>query len=596
MSLPHWNLSNVFPGLESPEFKRAAVNLAGLIDETDRFLDGSGIAPGAARADGAGGIVNGFIERANAAEESYWTLRNYTHSFVTTDSYNTTARRVYSELDALYARMTQHRVRFKGWLGGLALLDPPVWEYPGAAREHAFYLRDAMEQSRHLMSQSEEAIASELGLSGIVAWHKLQGTVTSQLTVKFARGGKDERLPIAALQNLSRDPDPDVRRRAYEAELGAWASVREPLAACMNGVKGAMTTLNRRRGWEDSLAQSLHQARIDRATLDAMMGAMQDSFPAFRKYLRAKARRLGGDALPWWNLFAPVGGEAGRAFTGPQTREFVVGQFGAFSVHMAQLAERAFASDWIDAEPREGKRGGAFCMGLPAVHEPRVLCNFDGSLDQVFTVAHELGHAFHYDCQKGRTELQRDTPMTLSETASIFCETLITEAALARTSGPDEELTILETFLQGATQVIVDIASRLMFECEVFGRRAEAELSADDFCEIMLRCQKATYGDGLDERHLHSYMWAWKPHYYRDDIQFYNYPYAFGLLFGLGLFAIYKQRGSSFAADYETLLASTGEDTPANLAARFGFDIRRRDFWANSLKVIESRVERYCAL
>ena len=235
-------------------------------------------------------------------------------------------------------------------------------------------------------------------------------------------------------------------------------------------------------------------------------------------------------------------------------------------------------------------------MGLPGIGESRILCNFDGSLDQLFTIAHELGHAYHNDCQTGKPELQTVTPMTLAETASTFCETLVTDAALAAAASPAEELSILETFLTGATQVTVDITSRYLFEKEVFERRAEAELSADDFCEIMLRCQAATYGDGLDERYRHPYMWAWKPHYYRTELSFYNYPYAFGLLFGIGLYAEYQQRGQAFLADYQALLAATGEASPADLAARFGIDLRAPAFWEASLAVIGKRIERYISL
>jgi len=235
-------------------------------------------------------------------------------------------------------------------------------------------------------------------------------------------------------------------------------------------------------------------------------------------------------------------------------------------------------------------------MGVPGVEESRVLCNFDGSLDQVSTVAHELGHAFHNECLVGKTMLQRSTPMTLAETASIMNETIITNAALSEASKPEEELSILETYLIGSSQVIVDITSRFLFEKEVFERRANSELSADDFCEIMVRRQKETYGNGLSEEFMHQYMWAWKIHYYIPSFSFYNYPYAFGLLFGTGLYAAYKEQGKKFVKDYEALLASTGEATPAELASRFGFDIRKSDFWRNSIRIIEEKVNRYIEL
>jgi oligoendopeptidase F len=186
--------------------------------------------------------------------------------------------------------------------------------------------------------------------------------------------------------------------------------------------------------------------------------------------------------------------------------------------------------------------------------------------------------------------------MTLAETASIMNETIVMEAVLAQTTDPQEQLAIIETQLIGDAQVIVDIYSRYLFEKEVFDRREKSELSAADLCDIMERAQKASYGEGLDERYLHKYMWTWKPHYYYSGLSFYNFPYAFGLLFGTGLYAIYQERGADFVPDYKSLLASTGEASAADLAARFGIDIRTRRFWEDSLGVIGKRIERYCKL
>ena len=237
-------------------------------------------------------------------------------------------------------------------------------------------------------------------------------------------------------------------------------------------------------------------------------------------------------------------------------------------------------------------------MVVPNVKESRILSNFDGTFDQVSTLAHELGHAFHNQCiyNAGKTPLQSETPMTLAETASIMCETIVTNALLDKSTDPADELSILETSLNGASQVIVDIYSRYLFEKEVFERRVDAELSAEDFCEIMENAQKATYGNALDERYLHKYMWTWKPHYYSTGLSFYNFPYAFGLLFATGLYAIYQQQGNEFIPDYINLLASTGEGRAAELADQFGINIREKNFWEDSLKVIEKQVDRYCEI
>lgn len=595
--LPHWDLSNVYPGLESAEFKAAQAELESGLADLESYLDNAGIRnEEALPAEQLKPAIDGYLERANRLLRLYSTLRAFIWSYVSTDSFDTSARRKLSEMEQRQVRLHKIDTAFHAWIGRNQEGLPAALEQPGPAREHAFYLRELAEQSRYLMSTIEEELAAELATSGSNAWGRLQGTVTSQLSVDFERQGKVEKLAITALQNLSHDPDPDVRKRAYEAELAAWESVREPLAAALNGVKGASITLHKRRGRWDALHAALDQARIDQDTLEAMLGAMQDSFPAFRRYLRAKARKLGhAGGLPWYDLFAPITANE-RFYTWDETRSFITAQFASFSERLAGLAQRAFEKRWIDAEPRPGKRGGAFCMPVDMVNESRVLCNFDGSLDQVFTVAHELGHAFHNDCFRGKTRLQTLTPMTLAETASIFCETIVTEAALLQAASPEEELAILEPALMGATQVIVDISSRFRFEKAVFERREQAELSADDFCALMLQAQKDTYADGLDENVLNPYMWTWKPHYYRAELNFYNFPYAFGLLFGTGLYAIYQQRGKSFVGDYEALLASTGEDSAAALAGRFGIDLRSRAFWRDSLAVFEKRVERYEAL
>jgi pepF/M3 family oligoendopeptidase len=596
--LPHWDLSNVYPGPESEQFKQAMVNLQKQVEGLDTYLNEHKIirsSPASTLPD-TKAVVDGYLERTNAVLRLFSTLTAYVSSFVTTDSYNTTAKRLESELEALGVGLRKQEIRFQGWIGSVADTLPQVVSQQGPAKEHAFYINETAEQSRYMMSDAEESLAADLDLSGGNAWGKLQGTVCSQLMVNFNLHGKTEKLPITALQNLNHDPDPEVRRRAYEVELVAWESVREPLAAALNGVKGEVAVVDKRRGRTDALHASLDRSRLDRETLETMLKVMRESFPMFRRYFKAKAKRLGHQgALPWWDLFAPVG-KCEKRYSWNEAKRFILTQFQTFSDHLAELAQRAFDHNWIDAEPRNGKRGGAFCMGIPAVDESRILCNFDGSIDQVSTVAHELGHAFHNDCQIGKTILQTITPMTLAETASIFNETIIANAAIAQAKGSEEELAILEAQLINASQIIVDISSRFLFEREVFVRREKSELSADDFCEIMIRCQKDTYGDGLDKRYLHKYMWAWKPHYYSPSFSFYNYPYAFGLLFGTGLYAIYRERGRQFTKDYETLLARTGEGTPAQLAARFEIDIRKPDFWQASVKVIEDRVQQYLKL
>ena len=500
-----------------------------------------------------------------------------------------------SECEQASLPMDKLFFRLRRWLGELEPKLDRIMKKNDTARAHALMLQEAAQQSRYQMSDDLEALASELSLSGANAFEKLQGTVTSQLSVDFELDGKMQKLPMPALINLRSHADENTRRQGYEAENKAWESVKETLAACLNGVKGHAGTLDKRRGRKAAIDAALEAARIDRKTLDAMLGAMQASFPMFRTYFKAKASKLGKEKLAWWDIFAPLGSTK-KVYSFEEARDFILENFGKFSPDLRAFAKRAFDKHWIDAEQRDGKRGGAFCMGIARVKESRVLSNFDGSWTQVTTLAHELGHGFHNNCAfaAGKTELQQRTPMTLAETASTMCETIVTEAVLASTQDPQERLAVLEAQIQNAAQIVVDIYSRYLFETEVFERRHKAELSADDFCEIMERAQKATYGDALDERYLQKYMWTWKPHYYSPGLSFYNFPYSFGLLFATGLYAIYQRRGPEFVDDYKNLLASTGEARPAALARRFGIDIRTPAFWEDSLAVIGKQIDRFC--
>ncbi len=594
---PRWDLTNVYPSLSSPEYAAGFESLQSMVAELSAYLDTAEILDASAEPALLTEKLNGLVERFNAISELGNTIDAYIYSFVSTDSFNQEALKKLSEYEIAAVELEKTETRLMAWVGKLGDGLPQLTRLPGAAHEHAFFLQEIAEQSRYLMSQAEEELASELNLSGANGWGKLQNTIVSQHSVDFELDGKIEKLSMPAIINLSSHPDEDVRRRAYEAEQTAWAGMREPAAAAMNGIKGAVNTLNKHRRRTDCLHSALDINRIDRATLEAMLSAVRQSLPMFRRYFHAKARLLGRERLPWWDLFAPVG-RVTRTYTFEEARQFILENFNKFTPELAEFADHAFTHNWIDAEQRAGKTAGAFCMPLPAVKESRVLLSFDGSLDGVNTLAHELGHAFHNHClyQANRTPIQHRLPMTMAETASIMCETIVSSAVLENAASDDERRAILDNALITDSQVVVDIYSRFLFEKEVFERRESAELSADDLCGIMTRVQKESYGDGLDENHLHPYMWVWKPHYYDALLSFYNFPYTFGLLFGIGLFAIYQQRGTEFIPQYKALLAGTGMDRAAEIADGFGINIRQPEFWQNSIGIIGQRLEKYIAL
>jgi len=587
-SLPRWDMTPVYPGLASPEFDQGFAHFARQVSELVELFDSHGIG-----ARPAGTLVSSVVhsfetvtERMNTVLAASMTLGAYLNCFVTTNTQDTLAQARYSEFQQHEARLSLLDTRYAAWIGSLDVQDLLARSH--LARDHTYMLHKASIQARHLMSPAEEDLACELELSSGACWEKLHSDVTSQIVVPLEVHGERMELPMSRVRNFADDPDREVRRRAYEAELAAWKKAAVPLAAAMNGIKGEVNTLARRRGWASPLDASLFESNIDRETLEAMLTAARESFPDFSRYLRAKARALGLPELAWYDLFAPVGRET-HTWEFEQARTFIIEKFGSYSQRLADFAARAFRERWIDAEPRAGKVDGAYCTSVRA-DESRVFANFKPSFHGVGTLAHELGHAYHNLNLADRTMLQRETPMTLAETASIFCETIITHAALAR-ADKDEQIAILENSLQGSCQVVVDITSRFLFETRACERRCQRELSIDEFNALMLEAQRETYGDGLDEARLHPYMWAMKPHYYSTRFSFYNYPYMFGLLFGLGLYARYQEDPAGFKTGYDELLSSTGLGDAATMAARFGIDIRSLDFWRSSLDIVRKDID-----
>lgn len=590
-ALPHWDMTPLFPRLESLEFTSAVENLKTKLGELEKEVQRLG--KNAPITDETIASYDSLTQQLNALYEHGMEIRGFVAGFTTVDSRNETAQARESELRSIFARASMVGTRYTAWLGSLDTEE--LIQRSEVAEEHAYAARQAQIEASHLMAQPEEDLASQLAISGGHAWGKLHADLSSQIMVEVEKEiGKPEMLAMTEVRNLENDPDRGVRQRAYEAEVAAWKQWETPLAATLNGVKGQHLTLAERRGWEDVLDEALFQNHIDRETLEAMMGAAQDAFPDLHRYFAAKAKALGIDKLAWYDLAAPLGTD-GRTWEWNDAVSFINEQFGTYSDELRGLSERAFNERWIDAEPRSGKVGGAFCMPVqPGVS--RVLANFSPSFDGVSTLAHELGHAYHNVCEKDRTMIQAmATPMTLAETASTFCETILRKAAL-KTVGTEEQIGILEGALQDAAGITVDITSRFIFEKSVFGKRQERELSADEFCQLMVDAQKQTYGDAIEESTLHPYMWAVKPHYYAMDYAYYNYPYMFGLLFGLGLYAQYEQDPDSFRQNYDELLASTGMADAAELADRFGIDIRSKEFWTGSLDVIREDIERFVKL
>ncbi|MFE1626474.1 M3 family oligoendopeptidase [Brevibacillus reuszeri] len=585
-----WNLDVLYTSFDSPECKADWEKLCREMDEVKSWA-GQNLQS----KEDAVAKMETYLIKLTSALQTQARLYSFAELTASVDAKNTDALQLIERIQDQSVELVEPEVLFQKWLGSLENLEALISESP-LLETHRFYLSELSEKSKYMLSEREEIILAKMKNTGSNAWTKLHEMLTSTLLVNITVDGEKKQLPLPVVRNMAYEKDAAVRKNAYEAELAAYKKIEESSAASLNGIKGEVITVAKLRGYDSPLDKTLKDSRMDKETLDAMLTAMRESLPAFHTYFRKKAELLGhaNSQLPFYDLFAPVG-EADMRFTYQEARDFIVKHFGSFSEKLANYAARAFDNKWIDAETREGKRGGAFCYNLHFVGESRIMANYTGSYNDVSTLAHELGHGYHGDCLVDEAFLNSDYPMPIAETASILCETIIAKAALAQAT-PDEAFAILENDISGASQVIVDIYSRYLFETELFARRENGSLSVQELKDIILQAQKDAYGEGLDPSILHPYMWVCKPHYYSADFNFYNFPYAFGLLFAKGLYAEYLKRGDSFVEQYDQLLSVTGKQSIADVATIMDVNVRSVDFWRNSLALVAKDIETFVEL
>lgn len=575
-----WSLDSLYSGFQDENFDLDIQKLNDLIKDFKDYAEKLD----SANPEKEVKTIIGYLESISVTANkigSYISLRQSTN---TTDS-ETTA--LMQKLEELLSDISKEEAMVKKYIANVENLDAII-QNDSKLKEYEFLFKEIRIEAEHTLSDDVEEVVAKMNLSGGSAWSSLQQYLTSILEVDY----KGEAITLPEVRNLAYDPDPQVRKSAYEAELASYEKINDAISFSLNNIKSQVNTISSLRGYDSALDMTLEQSRMSQKTLDAMFEAIKEYLPKFHQYLKRKGELLGHkNGLPWWDLFAPLG-NTHKSFTIEDAKEYLEDHFRPFSDDLADMIVGAFENDWIDFYPRSGKVGGAFCSNLPFIKESRILTNFDGSLSDVVTLAHELGHAYHGLHIEDHLPLNTDYSMPVAETASNFNETLIMKAAIDEAEG-GEKITLLESSLQDTTQIICDIYSRFLFESEVFERRKESFLFSDDLKELMLETQRKAYGDGLDHNYLHPYMWINKSHYYRDSLSYYNFPYAFGGLFAQGLYAKYQEQGSDFVPQYKALLKATTVNTVEDVAKMADIDLTKPEFWRQSLQAVSNSIDEF---
>ena len=609
-TIPRWNLDSIFSSIESPEYKDALSEFTSGMENLGSLLDSARTFIKQANENFDFPVwLKGFLESDQKVSALATTLNAYSYIIYSVDTTNTDFLNNITKIDNLLLRYRQIELKFKSVLlanGGR--LEDFYTRFP-EFNDYRYILSEILEETKHQMSQSEEKLAGELQQTGGDAWDRLHEQIISNL--KDSETGKT----FNEIRNDAYSDDKNLRKSSYEKEISLLKQNEIAFAACLNNLKGETLTLNRHRKWQKPLDRALFSSRLSQKTLDSLIGAIEESLPVWRKYFKAKAEFLrknnltesedNSGGLAFYDLFAPMTVVSTRSttendsllsknWTFSEARDYVIDRYNSFSTQMGDFAKKAFAENWIDAEVREGKVGGAYDEDFPLGHQSRIMTNFTGAFSDIITLAHELGHAYHFSCMKGKPAAFFSYPMTLAETASTFAETIVKQDMISKCS-KNEKLQILDLDLQDASQVLVDILCRFYFEKSVFDEREKGELSAEDFCRLMRKAQEKSYGDGLGSER-HEYMWAVKSHYYSTGLDFYNFPYAFGQLFAAGLFARYQKEGKDFAKSYAELLSNTGNRKCEDLCKKAGFDITEKEFWKSGIEMYAREVEEFAEM
>ena len=522
-----WNLDPIYKGFEDPAFENDMKALQQAVSQVEAYT------AKLSEAEPLEGLKKGIAlqeECVNLINK----LAGYASLRQAADTKNPEAGSQMGRVMSLYSAMAAPLAAFQEWATRIPNLMELV-KGDENLKDYEFLFSKMLQSSKYLLPGIAEAVAARYELSGGNAWADMHQYLTSTVPVEYQ--GKTTNL--SSIRNLAYDPDPAVRKAAYEAELQCYDRIKDPIAYALNSLKLETISDCQLRGYDSPLDRTLKNADMSRETLDAMLSAMDEYLPKFWHYLQVKGKALGHEnGLPWYDLFAPMGKSSTR-FTAESTRDYLVGLFAEFDEEESQMIARAFDNAWIDFYPRDGKAGGAFCAGVECLGESRILTNFDGMFTDVVTLAHELGHAFHNHNIRNQRPLNMDYSMPVAETASTFTECVVMASAIKKAADKQEQLALIESQLQDATQIICDIYSRYRFESMVFEHREEQFMDADTLCSFMLEAQKQCYGTGLDPQVMHPYMWVCKGHYYGST--FYNFPYAFGGLFARGLHALYEK-------------------------------------------------------
>ncbi|HJF32567.1 MAG TPA: M3 family oligoendopeptidase [Sporosarcina psychrophila] len=514
--------------------------------------------------------------------------------FLAADTTDKKALQLQGETGSLGARFSTVGLKIRQTL---AKADEDTWNgliESDELKEFAFVLNEWREEVELKLSEQEESLITSLSVDGYHGWGQLYDMLVGDIKIKIELAGEQKELSVGQANNLSSHEDANVRKSSFEALEEAWEGKEDFFASALNHIAGFRLEVYKKRGWNSVLKEPLLRNRMSEETLDAMWGAIGANKAPFVEYLKVKARMLGTEKMNWYDIDAPVTAST-KKMSYQEGAEFILKHFGEFGPELEAFSRQAFEDSWIEAEDRPNKRPGGFCTGMPVSEQSRIFMTYSGTMSNVATLAHELGHAFHSYALRPVHWMNRQYAMGVAETASTFAEMIVADAAVKAAETKDEKIALLEDKIQRSVAFFMNIHARFLFETRFYEERKSGIVPAARLNELMAEAQQEAYGDALDTVHPH--FWASKLHFYITGVQFYNFPYTFGYLFSLSIYAKALEDGAGFEQKYMALLRDTAVMSVEDLAMKhLGEDITKQEFWAKGVALCVKDVEEFLEL
>ncbi|WP_339227505.1 M3 family oligoendopeptidase [Oceanobacillus sp. FSL K6-2867] len=587
---PRWDLDTLFPGGSESEQFQAYVNhikeaLADLSERVEQFIPQES------------GYISEFLQIVHKLEKTSKKLREASAFVSCLSAQNVKDEKadiLVGQRSALSAKMGIITTKFDQKLIAIPDSDWKTLLQLPELVDIAFVLNENRAAAKENLSEEQEVLINDLAVDGYHAWNQMYGAVVGNMTVKIEENGEHKHYSVGQASNLLTNPDREMRKHVFKRLGDAWEEQAALFSQTLNHLAGFRLETYKHRGWRHVLKEPLAINRMKKETLDAMWTAIINNKKHFVTYLNKKADLLGLEKLSIYDISAPLS-KTVKTSSYTEGANYIVDQFQKFSPKMADFAKMAFEKRWIEAEDRQGKRPGGFCTSFPDSEQTRIFMTYSGTSSNISTLAHELGHAYHQHVMNDVNGLNQRYAMNVAETASTFAEMIVADASVKSAQSKEEKRSLLEDKIQRSVAFFMNIHARFLFETRFYEARKQGMVSAHHLNELMIEAQKEAYCNSLEE--YDPSFWSSKLHFHITGVPFYNFPYTFGYLFSLGIYAYAKEKGGSFEEDYIALLRDTGRMTVEELAQKhLNVDLTKPDFWENAIGLCVEDVEEFLSL